>query len=275
MQIQLETTNTCNADCVFCPYSKMVRPKGLMTMPLFQKIIDEVATIPAIDHITLTGLGEPLLDRHLVDRIRYIRSVLPNVLTDVYTNGSFLRPKLADQIIAAGLSVLYVSLNAVSKEKRLAVMKLDDYEMVVEYINYAKAAAALAGGGTQVIVKAIVAKDLMEGNESSQFVEIWKGDWDKGGAAFRHLEGNWAGSMWALRVPLQGACDRALNQIMVLQDGRVSLCCFDAEGREILGDLNHQSIKEVFNGPKATAIREAHYSGRRNDVEICAQCTGI
>jgi len=275
MQLQIESTNTCNADCVFCPYSKMTRAHGTMEMPLFRRIIDEAATIPAIDHITITGLGEPLLDRFLVDRIRYIRSVLPSILLDIYTNGSFLRPALADQLIAAGLSVLYVSLNAVSASKRLAVMKLDDYERVVEYINYAKAAAEAAGGATRVIVKAIVAKDLMEGSESSQFVEIWKGDWDRGGAAFRHLEGNWAGSMWPVRVPLQGACDRALNQFMVLQDGRVSLCCFDANGREILGDLNAQTIREIFNGSHATGIREAHYSGRRNDVAICAQCTGI
>ena len=276
IQIQLETINQCNADCCFCPFTKMTRPKGTMSLPLFRRIIDEVATIPAINHITLTGLGEPLLDRFLVERVRYIRSVVsPSVLVDLYTNGSFLRPQVSEALIDAGLSVLYVSLNAVSASKRLAIMKLADFDQVNVFIRHAIAYSELHENQTKVIVKAVVAKDLMEGDESSQFVDIWKGDYDKGGSAFRHLEGNWAGAMWPVRVPLQGACGRALEQIMVLWDGRVSLCCFDAHGKEILGDLNSQSIREVFSSPRATFIREAHFEGRRNEVELCAQCTGI
>jgi len=277
MQLQLETTNVCQAACVFCPYPAMTRPKGTMSMSLFRKIIDEAATIPAVDKFTLTGLGEPLLDRFIADRIRYIRSVIPAAFIDLYTNGSFLRAPMVHSLIDAGLSMLYVSLNAVSSEKRLAVMKLDDYDQVVSYIQYAQEAVKLTNSTMEIVVKCVVAKDLMEGGDVGQFVQFWKGEYgvDNGGAAFRHLEGNWAGSMWPMRVQLKSACDRALNQIMVLQDGRVSLCCFDADGKKILGDLNHQSIREVFNGPDATFVREAHWEGRRSDVDLCAACTGI
>lgn len=274
MQLQIECTNVCNADCVFCPYTKMTRAKGTMDLALFRRIVDDAATIPQIDRITITGLGEPLLDRHLPERIRYIRTKMPNVLLDVYTNGSFLRPALTDQLIDAGLTVLYVSLNAVNAEKRQAVMKLGDYDQVVEYIHYAQAAGA---GKMQVIVKSVVAKDLMEASESTFFVQIWRGEYGNSpnGAAFQHLEGNWAGDMWPMRVQMTQPCDRALNQIMILQDGRVSLCCFDADGREILGDLTTQSIRDVFNGEKATGIRLAHVEGRRQSLPLCAGCTGI
>lgn len=253
----------------------MKRPKGTMRMDLFKRIIDEAAGLPLIDQITITGLGEPLLDRFLVERIRYVRRRMPAIPLDLYTNGNLLRPSMTDSLIDAGLSVLYVSLNAVTAEKRRDVMKLDDFDQVVDYIRYALKASIARSGKMRVVVKGIVSKDLMENGEQDQFLQQWGGPVDRGGSAFLHLEGNWAGAIWPMRVIMKAPCSRALNQIMVLQDGRVSLCCFDGEGREILGDLNTQTIREVFNGPRATFIRQAHFEGRRNEIGICAGCTGI
>lgn len=286
LQLQIETTNTCRYACVFCPHETMQRPQGTMGMPIFKKIIDEAATIPVIEKLTLTGLGETLQDRFLVERIRYARAVLPRgVSIDLYTAGGLLRPALTDQLIAAGLDVLYVSLNAVSAEKRLEIMGVDDYDQVVGYTTYAIEAfdrAATARGlpkartTLRVIVKGIASKDLMEVGEHEQFQNQWQGDWDKGGAAYLHLEGNWAGSVGAkMRTRPRNACSRALSQIMVLWDGRVSLCCFDAEGAVILGDLNHQTLRAIYGGQPALGIREAHIEGRRGDLPLCRTCTAI
>ena len=270
MQIQLECTNVCNADCCFCPYSKMRRPKGTMSMNLFCRIIDEATSIPLIDHITITGLGEPLLDRFLIDRIRYVRKKMPGVLLDLYTNGTFLRPEMVDDLHRAGLSVLYVSLNAVTRDRRLQVMKLDDFDQVTRSTEY-----ALTKPGWRVIVKGIVSKDLMEAGDNEAFTARWGGPFTGSGNAFLHLEGNWAGATWPMRLKPTEPCARALNQIMVLWDGRVSLCCFDSEGDCTLGDLNHQTIREVFNGQPALGIREAHIQGRRQELKLCNGCTGI
>lgn len=272
--LQIETTNVCNADCVFCPYSVMHRPKGTMDLDLFKRIIDEAATVPVITGLTLTGLGETLLDRFLVDRIKYARKMLlPGVGIDLYTNGSLLRPKLTDQLIEAGLTVLYVSLNATTAEKRFEIMKLQDFEQVTAYTQYA---LSRQRDGFKVVVKGIASKDLMEVGEHEQFQQNWGGDWDKGGAAYLHLEGNWAGSVGApMRTKPRTACNRALGQIMVLWDGRVSLCCFDAEGAVILGDLKTQTLREVFGGDKAVGIRLAHVEGRRQELPLCNTCTAI
>lgn len=270
MQLQLEVSSVCNAACVFCPYPTMKRAHGTMSMDLFRKIIDEATTLPLVDHITLTGLGEPLLDRFLIERITYIRSKMPAVLIDLYTNGTFLRPTMVDALHAAGLSVLYVSLNAVTRDKRLQVMQLDDFDQVVAGIEY-----ALTKPGWKVIVKGIVSKDLMEQGDNEDFLTRWRGPFSAGGNAFLHLEGNWAGAMWPMRLKPSEPCQRALGQLMVLQDGRMSLCCFDSEGECILGDLNTQSIRDVFNGEKALGIRTAHVEGRRAEIPLCAGCTGI
>lgn len=270
MQIQLETTNVCNADCVFCPYGKMKRSKGTMGWDLFKRIVDDAVEIPVIDHYTITGLGEPLLDRFLARRVAYIRSRLPHVMIDLYTNGTFLRKPIVDQLYEAGLTVLYVSLNATNSRKRIQVMKLDDFDVVVNNIEY-----ALTKPNWKVIVKGVMSKDLMEQGDNEAFASRWNGPFQAGGNAFLHLEGNWAGAMWPVRLQATDPCQRAFGQIMVLWDGRVSLCCFDSEGDCILGDLNQQSIKEVYNGPTAFNIRNAHHEGRRQEIPICSGCTGI
>lgn len=275
MQLQIEATNVCNADCVFCNYGTMTRPKGTMKMDLFRKIIDEAATIPEIEQVTITGLGEPLLDRHLLDRIRYIRGQMrKEVSIELFTNGTFLRPPLFDSLVEAGLSVLYISLNAVTAKKRQEVMKLDDFEAVMAQTRYA-IDTGRKSGKTRVVVKGVMSKDLMEGGDQDTFMNMFGGPTAIGGDAFLHLEGNWAGAIWPMRTSMTKPCHRALSQIMVLQDGRVSLCCFDGDGRDIFGDLTYQSIREIFNGGRALFVRTAHNEGRRNEIPLCANCTGI
>ena len=41
--VQIESTNICNAKCVFCPRDEMHRDEGIMDMALFRKIADECA----------------------------------------------------------------------------------------------------------------------------------------------------------------------------------------------------------------------------------------
>jgi hypothetical protein len=248
----------------------MERKKGTMSMALFKRIIDDAATVEAINHVTITGLGEPFLDRFLPDRIAYVKSKMPRVLLDLYTNGSLLRPELVDRVYDAGLVVLYISLNAASREKRLAIMKLDDFDRVMEGIKY-----AMSKPNWKVLVKGLMSKDLIEPGEREWFLDTFKGPYNEGGNAFLHLEGNWAGAMYNVRLKPNEACSRAFGQIMVLQDGRVSLCCFDAEGAETLGDLNYMTIRDIYNGGRALQIREAHNEGRRQTIPLCANCTGI
>jgi radical SAM protein with 4Fe4S-binding SPASM domain len=254
----------------------MQRAKKLMPMDLFKKIIDEAATISRITQLTLTGLGETLLDRHLDDRIRYARSKMPDVCIDLYTNGSQLTLERGLRLVDAGITVIYVSLNAATADKRKAIMQLDDFDKVVAnthaLIDELKRRKSLV----RVIVKAVVSKDLMEIGDTDIMIKEWGGPWDQGGNLYLHQEGSWGnGAVWTVRVPLVKACSRALDEIMIMSDGRVSACCFDGEGDLILGDIKTQTIREVYAGEKAVAFRQAHNEGRRQEYAICKNCTGI
>ena len=50
-------------------------------------------------------------------------------------------------------------------------------------------------------------------------------------------------------------CFYPWTAMSVLWDGRVVTCCMDYNGVQAIGDLNSQSVKEIWNGPALSAIR--------------------
>ncbi len=85
--IYLEITNTCNARCVMCPYSQMQRPKGVMEMEMFKRVVNDVASC-GIKKVGLSFMGEPFLEKTLFDRVRYVKEKGPRVVFN--TNASML-----------------------------------------------------------------------------------------------------------------------------------------------------------------------------------------
>jgi sulfatase maturation enzyme AslB (radical SAM superfamily) len=273
IQLQIETINVCQAACVFCPYPKQERKHALMSMGLYKKIIDEAADIPLIDAVTITGLGETLLDPNIFERIEYIREKMgERIRTDVYTNGHLLTVDKANRFAKAGLNLLYISMNAIEQRKRKEMMGLDDYERVEATV---KEIIATNKSKMQVIVKAVMNKDLWEGGDIDLFMEKWGGSCKDGGHAFVHLEGNWAGKNYKVRTTQRQPCSRALGSIMILSNGQVCLCCQDYEGEVIFGDLNTQTLKEIYSSEKFVKYREDHIEGKRSELFLCKDCTMV
>jgi radical SAM protein with 4Fe4S-binding SPASM domain len=263
IQVQIETIAVCNAACVFCPYPTMKRPRGRMSEDLFVKIITEAAGIPAISEISFQGLGEPLLDSAIVPRIAFAKRSRPGWRTTMYTNGNKLTEAVVDSLEAAGLDVLYVSLNAIDARMRKDIMKLDDYERVSAVLR-----RSIRDRRMKIIPKAVVGMDLFAGEDTDVFKQQWPD-------AYMHLEGNWAGGTWNARVVSEKACGRALSQIMVLWDGRVALCCFDGEGEVIFGDLRNEALRDIYSKDEYVRYRQAHAEGRRKELRLCDNCTAI
>jgi hypothetical protein len=50
-------------------------------------------------------------------------------------------------------------------------------------------------------------------------------------------------------------------------------CCFDYDGRMLMGDTHKQSIEEILKGPKYVQLRERHEAGDLEGLpcEVCDQ----
>lgn len=266
LQLQIETLSFCNGRCVFCTYPTMRRKKGRMSGEVYWKILSDARELDMfIDRVSLQGLGEPLMDREIVERVVLAKEMLPNAELSIYTNGTLLNRNMVDQLKQAGLDLIVISLTGTKAEEREAAMGLKDFDRVSEQADYAR---------TQIRtkVKLIATRDLIENMETSsrQFIERWGSD------AMVTWEGNWAGDAWKFRgAPHPKACHRALDQIMFLWNGDLALCCFDGEGRMTFGNVLDKTVRELWEGPDRSWVRDWHRTGRRTEIELCKGCTSI
>ena len=67
-------------------------------------------------------------------------------------------------------------------------------------------------------------------------------------------------------------CALLWHQFTVDWDGKVVICCNDWEHNIILGDLNKESISDVWFGKKLKGIRDIHKRREFHKIPFCAKC---
>lgn len=272
LQLQMETISTCNARCRFCVYPTAMRQGGVMSRALFRKIINETAAIREITSYVLHGLGEPLLDVLLTERIKYIKWLKPEASIEIYTNGLLLTPDRFEDLKAAGITSVVVSLNAVSEKQHRFIMGMaNKFDTICSNIDYVIAHP----GEVKFQVHAVIDDENFTRKDAIEFYSRW-GHRNEGGYGICVVEGNWAGDDKTVgSFDPKSCCDRAVGQVYVLYDGRVSMCCFDPTGKTVFGDLSKQTIRDIYNNDNYLKFRIAHWENRADEYEQCRGCSRI
>lgn len=269
IRLQFETVSTCNAACHFCVYPQVasMRRGQVMDMDLFKRIVDEAIGIRVIKNYSLQGLGEPFLDPHLVERVRYIRERDPHCEIELFTNGVAATPRKLFDLNEAGLDCIVFSLNAVREDQHKSIMGLKDkFDKVCD--NIEKAAEL----DWAVRVHAVMDGENFTRNDAAIFKHRWG---DIGNVI--HM-GNWGADIDAPNRTFKPneTCHRALELIYVMHNGQVTMCCFDPLGEgAIFGDLNTQTLREIYSSEKYVKFREDHFNNEADKYERCAGCTRI
>src|SRR5919112_4227938 len=260
--VQIESTNICNAKCVFCPRDDMHRRQGIMSVELFRKIVDECAEL-AITHVRMHNYGEALLDRKLVEKVQYakergIREV------GMISNGSLITEKVARGMIEAGLDAINISVDASGKDVFETTRVGLNYDKVIANIERLVRIRAELGKKRPKLILSFVRQN--NSTDEQAFIEHWRSIADKIHVTDLH---NWGGTLNA-ESDVNYPCYRPWLTFTVLWDGRVSLCCADFDGKTILGDLNTSSIGDIWNAPAYRAVRRSHLESGGPD--ICRSC---
>jgi len=262
--VQIESTNLCNAKCVFCPRDEMHRRQGVMDFDLYRKVVDECAAL-GITHVRVHNYGEPFLDKQLVEKVRYAKS---KGIAEVgmISNGSLITEDLARGMIDAGLDAINISVDASGKEVFESTRLNLDYDAVITNVRTLARLRKESGRTHPKLILSFVRQN--NSAEEAAFIKEWSQVADKIHVTDLH---NWAGTLNATSN-VQFPCYRLWLTFTVLWDGRVSMCCADFDGRHIFGDLRTQSIAEVWNSPLYRAARRQHLEsgGRKSAVRaIC------
>lgn len=260
--VQIESTNLCNAKCVFCPRDEMHRRQGVMDMDLFRKVVDECVQL-GITHVRVHNYGEPFLDKQLVEKVRYAKE---RGIAEVgmISNGSLITEEIAQGMIDAGLDAINISVDASGKEVFESTRLNLSYDDVIANIESLVRLRKAAGKVRPKLILSFVRQD--NSADEQQFIDHWRKIADKIHITDLH---NWAGTLNATS-DVNYPCYRMWQTFTVLWDGRVSLCCADFDGRHILGDLRTSSIADIWNGPAYLSVRRQHLES--GGPEICRSC---
>jgi len=260
--VQIESTNICNAKCVFCPRDDMHRRQGIMRLDLFKKIVDECAEL-GITHVRVHNYGEPFVDRQLVEKVRYAKAKGIREV-GMISNGSLITEPVARGMIDAGLDAINISVDASGREVFETTRVGLKYDKVIANIERLVRIRAEMGRRRPKLILSFVRQN--NSTDEQAFIEHWKHIADKIHVTDLH---NWAGTLHQ-KSDVNYPCYRQWLTFTVLWDGRVSLCCADFDGRHVLGDLNTSTIAEVWNAEPYVAARRQHLES--GGPEICRSC---
>lgn len=282
--VYIDPTNKCNFRCEFCPTAdkallrQVGRPSAAMSMELFRKIADDLKCFP--QKLKLASLykdGEPLMNPHFPEMIRYLKDadVAERIWTK--TNGSALRPELNQKLIDAGLDMICISVEAVSTEGYLRVAKAR-----VDYDAFRANVADLYSrrGSCEIYIK-IADSDLSK-NEVDNFYADFQSISTK--IAVEKLMG-WSYSdikdftlgtnpdtYDGLPLIEKKVCAYPFYVMAVNADGSVSLCGNDWAHGTVIGNVKDQHLQEIWHSEALYEFRKTMLEDRRNDIPVCANC---
>jgi radical SAM protein with 4Fe4S-binding SPASM domain len=261
--INIEATNVCPAKCLICPRDEFKAERGIMTMELFRKIIDDCIQYNT-KVVDLCGFGEAFSDNHLFERCEYVREKLPNAKIYISTNAWLLQARLWKDILKY-IDILKFSIFSTTEEVYKEVHKLG-FQRCLSNIN-----DFLEYKGTQ---KPYTIGLFVETEENKHQRQEWVKYWEpKLDEIYVWLPHNWVDyrNYRTVDKTKQVSCGRPFRTMYVHMDGTVSVCCWDINKRLVIGDLNKQTIGEILNSTTLKEIREKHTSGDFSNL-ICERC---
>ena len=260
--VQIESTNICNARCVFCPRDEMHRKQGVMDEALFRKVVDDCSAL-GIRHVRLHNFGEPFVDRHLAEKVAYAKQKgIPEV--GVISNGSLIDEQVARAVVEAGLDAINISVDASGREVFERTRVGLKYDRVIANIERLVRIRGELGRTRPRLILSFVRQG--DGTDERAFIERWRQVADKIHVTDIH---NWAGTL-SRESDVRFPCYRQWLTFTVLWDGRVSLCCADFDGKVTLGDLRTAGIREIWESEAYRAVRREQLES--GGPEICRAC---
>lgn len=286
--VKIELTGRCNFRCGFCALrSREVQPKTDMDFVLFQRITSEMRAA-GVEEIGLFYLGESFMNPDLLlAALNWVKGELRFPYVFLTSNASLADPEDVEALMAGGLDSLKWSVNAADEEQftkvmgvapkyfRKALRNIKDAKMIRDKGRFRTklyASSIRYDGEQQAKMEDLLAEHVIPYVDQHYWLPLYSmgavATQREAELGYRPTAGN-QGRLGALREPLP--CWSAFTEGHVTAEGKLSACCFDADGRFAMADLNEVTFMEGWNSAAFEALRAAHL---KRDVTgtICENC---
>lgn len=153
LTVQLALTLECSHMCWFCTYGS-VKPEPIpMATGLMAKTIEQLHRA-GVKAVTFTGGGEPTMNPNLVEAMALCRQ--KQLDFSLFSNGNWLAPGLAEQILRQEPVFMRISLNAGTPETEIYATLTDDFDRILMNLKSAAEAKLRLGVKTDINVGFVV-----------------------------------------------------------------------------------------------------------------------
>ena len=267
IHMDIESTSVCNLRCVTCFQAYETIPSGYMKLELFRKIIDEGAE-KGLRSMKLNYRGEPMLHPKLPEMVKYAKD--KGIMEVMFnSNCTFLTEKMANDLIDAGLDKIICSVDGHTKEVYDKIRVGGEFTKVIENIKMLQRIKK-ERGSIRPITRVQMVDSPASHSQVQGFLDFWSGVVDR--VAITEMC-DWTNkNLKTVMVSKQFDCPKLYQRMSVWYNGLVTVCDGNYYGKLIAGDLNVQTVEDVWNGPIIKKMRDSHASGNSHKVRICAEC---
>jgi radical SAM protein with 4Fe4S-binding SPASM domain len=273
IHLDIETTNVCNLKCPMCPRTIAIErnefsPLGLMSREDYSSIIDQ-GTAHSVRSIKLNYLGEPMAHKDVVWQVEYAKK---KGIVDIMmnSNATLLRPKLAEDLLKAGLDNLFVSFDAISpdlfEDRRVGTSIGRVIDNVYQFVKIRNARYP----HVQIRISMVMYKEKKWLEQFEGLKTMWRDLVDAVGFGYyTERDANSRGEY----PKVEGFwCAQPFQRMFLKYNGHVTICCVDDKDEVVLGDWRKQSLHSIWNSEAYKGIRRLHASGNYYDMEMCRKC---
>lgn len=266
--VDIELSSICNLTCPMCytitdAFKRQVNTKR-MDWELYKRIIDEIGgKVPAI---RLSLRGEATLHTKFIDAIRYAKEKGIGEVSTLTHGGKFTLPYF-EKAVKAGIDWITISIDGVGTayESIRGPLKFDDLLDKIKAIKRYKDEHGLHRPVIKVqsIWPAISENPQAYYDTFAPYVDL---------VAFNPLI-DYLSNDTQIEYLENFSCPQQYQRLVIGADGLVMKCSNDEENREVIGDINKESVRAVWHGEKMNGIRELHKQPRGfMQSPICRKC---
>ena len=277
LHLDIAITNLCNLECTFCARTVRVeeerwRKPQHMSLELFKKIIDDAVELGTYS-INLNLLNEPLLHPQLIEMIQYAKK---KGIIDVFfhSHGGLLTSDKAEKLLESGLDRLLISIDSPYKEKYNKIRVISDFDLVMNNLKQFKKLRDEKGLISPVIRVSFI-----------QFPDISKEEIEDAKKLFLQFADAIGfqqyvdprkeigkDEIYPEGYKSEFICHQPFTRLSIIEDGRVSPCCLDYDQQLVIGNVNEQSLKSIWESSQINDIRDVLKKGEFYKIPACATC---
>lgn len=281
--LMLEPTNICNLHCPLCltGNGKLLRPRGMMSLPLFKKICREVQN--KIGMLILWNQGEPFLNPDFYAMLEYASK--QNFYTMTSTNASLELD--IERIVKSGLHKIIISLDGITAETYNKYRINGNFDLVLKNMQeLVHQKEKLHSNKPYIVWQFLIMKhnenEIEEVKHLARKLKIDKLEfktaqiYSSDDLAFLPSDHKYSryfqqGNKFTLKTQLKNRCIRLWTQPVINWDGEMNICCYDKNGSIKIGNIQEHSFSELWCGKKIQKMRKAILNNR-SAFEICQNC---